>query len=110
MPGHIAWLEAECREGMVRQAGRPAARSDGKQESEPSYYRKIEEQTMAKRLGNWRHAGGRTLEPKLMQRRSGKRGKQSRAEGREAGKWMREGREEREHERNGGSARKGYTS
>jgi len=46
---------------------------------------------MVKRLGNWRHAGGRTLEPKLMQRQIEKRGKQSRAEGREVGKWMREG-------------------
>ena len=62
---------------------------------------------MAKRLGNWRHAGGRTLEPKLMQRQSGKRGKQNRAEGREAGKWKREIQEERERERNGGSAREG---
>ena len=42
-----------------------------------------------------------------MQRQSGKRGKQSRAEGREVGKWMREGQEEREHERNSDSARKG---
>lgn len=54
--------------------------------------------------------GGRTLEPKLMQRQLEKRGKQSRAEGREVGKWKREIQEERERERNGGSVRKGYTS
>ena len=51
-----------------------------------------------------------TLEPKFMQRQTEKRGKQSRAEGREAGKWKREIQEEREHERNGDSVRKGYTS
>ena len=45
-----------------------------------------------------------------MQRQTEKRGKQSRAEGREAGKWKREIQEEREHERNGDSVRKGYTS
>ena len=51
--------------------------------------------------------GGRTLEPKLMQRQPGKRGKQNRDEGREAGKWKRDRQEEREHERNGGSVREG---
>lgn len=65
---------------------------------------------MAKRLGNWRHAGGQTLEPKLC--RGGLESAESKAVPREGRQGSGGGKDRRsdKRERNGGSAHKGYTS
>ena len=95
MPECTAWLEAERWKDVVRKAGRPAARGDGRQESEPSYYRwaarAVQGQT---RTGNgaqtkvWTN-GVRPLSLNIGRRWPEKRGVGKPREGRVVGKWKR---------------------